>query len=159
MNKTIYIRDEDVSVWDRAKELAGDKLAPVIVQGLKKFIAEKEVEATAAKGFERLELKFNDSMAHYIPKKKAFVGRWLYAPDKPADFYTQEGDRAYRYAVALTAKGNVVIYSWEEDGESQWNNKFEVFPSLEAAAANNDTNNVARKAIRELGVPVEELDI
>ena len=83
MNKTIYIRDEDVQTWDRARELAGDKLAPVIVDGLKRFIKEKEAEAIVEKGFERIEVEFSDATAHHIPRKKAFYGRWVFPYSKP----------------------------------------------------------------------------
>jgi hypothetical protein len=163
MNKTIYIRDEDVPVWDRARELAGDKLAPVIVDGLKKFVAAKEAELAIAKGFERLEISFDDSTAHYIPRRKAFTGRWLFSPGKPHEVPTEDGERIFRYALALTAKGNVVIYSWEEDiREGCWyysDYRFRIFSSLEDAAADEDANSVARRAIKELGVSVEELDI
>jgi hypothetical protein len=159
MNKTIYIRDEDAQVWDRARELAGDKLSPVIVVGLKKFIAEKDAEEAETKGFERVEVRYNDGADHGIPKRKAFHGKWLFPQKQPYKLQDEDGSVVYYYALALTAKRNVVVLTWNEDLEGRSNPRFYVFPSLEAAAADTETNPVALAAIERLGVPVEELDI
>jgi hypothetical protein len=156
MNKTIYVRDEDVAVWDRARELAGDKLAPVIMAGLKRYVAEQEA---TAKAFERIEVSFNDAEEFNVPKKKAFYGRWIFPPDKPERFTDDEATTRYNYAVAVTAKGGAAILRWEDYPEGIGQYRFLVFPSLAAAAANSDINWPVRKAIEEIGVPVEELDI
>ena len=159
MNKTIYIRDEDVPIWERARELAGDKLSPAIVAGLKTFILEKEAEAAAAKGFERIQIKFNDATDHGIPKIKVFHGKWLFPPSKPVEVSDDEGENFYYDAIALTAKGAAVLYSWSADRGGQSFRTFTVYPSLEAAAADTRSNYAVLKAIEERGVPVEELDI
>src|SRR5665213_110800 len=52
VNKTIYVRDEDVPTWEKAKGLAGDKLSPIIASALKRYVAEEEWKQ---KGFERIE--------------------------------------------------------------------------------------------------------
>lgn len=159
MNKTLYIRDEDTPIWDRARELAGDKLSPIIVTGLKRFIAEKEAEEAESKGFGRIEVSYNDASDHGIPKRKAFTGKWIYTPDKPLQLTSEEGYVSHHYAVGQTAKGNFVFLSWDEDPEGRGNYYFRVFPSLEAAAADDNLNPAARQAIKKLGVAVEELDI
>ena len=159
MNKTLYIRDEDIEVWDRAREIAGDKLSPIIVAGLKRFIAEKEAEEAESKGFGRIEVSFNDAAEHNIPKRKAFNGCWICSPDQPFKLTSEEGDMTWYYAFAQTAKRNFAFLSWEADHEGRGNYRFKVFPSLEAAAADKDLNIAAREAIKRLGVVVEELNI
>ena len=37
-NKTIYVSDADIPIFDRAQELAGGNLSATIVQALKRFI-------------------------------------------------------------------------------------------------------------------------
>lgn len=38
MNKTLYIRDEDAEIWDRARKIApGGKLSPIIVEALRRY--------------------------------------------------------------------------------------------------------------------------
>ncbi len=159
VNKTIYIRDEDTAVWDRAKELAGEKLAPVIVDGLKKYVAQRETEEAQGRGFERIVLSYQDGDDNLIPKKKAFTGRWIIPTAKPFDLHNEEGSEVDRYAVAITAKNAAVIYYWTEDAEHFFGKHFRVFPSLKDAAANLDVKWAAIKAIETIGVPVDELDI
>ena len=159
MNRNIYIRDEDEAVWERARELSGARgVSTIVVQGLKRFIAEKEAKELQAKGFERIVVNFNDADAHHIPRIKAFYGRWISPPSNPEIASSENDDKHWRCAVALTAKGAAVFHLIEEEREdrAEW---FKVFPSLEAAAADSDVNWVARRAILKLGVPVEELDI
>lgn len=160
MNKTLYIRDEDAIVWERARELAGEKLSPVIVAALKRFIAQKEGEEALTKGFERIELSFRDADKHEIPVKKAFMGKWIIPPKEPyREYDLNNEDYSHNYALALTPKGNVVIYSWVQDTDFIGQYRFRVYPSLEAAAAEREVNGVATYAIENIGVPVEELDI
>jgi len=159
MNRTIYIRDEDVPVWDRAKELAGEKLAPVIVDGLKRFIVEKEAAEAEARGFERIEISFNDSDDHNIPRKKAFTGRWIFPLRKPVQAGGEDSDIVACCAVAVTPRGSAVLHRWTSGSEGCCNYKFFVFESLEQAARDEWVGWAARAAIREIGVPVEELDI
>lgn len=156
MNKTIYLRDEEESIWDRARELAGEKISPVIVGGLKRFIAEKEAEV---KNFERIELRFDDADDHNIPKAKAFYGRWILPPAKPFTITDEQEERADEYAVAITMKGGAVVYSWIESPESTWCYRFRTYSSLQTAAEDWQVNSAVTEAIRRLGVPVEELDI
>lgn len=160
MNKTIYVRDEDGWVWDKARELAGDKLSPVIVEALKSYIHEKETEAAKAKGFERIVLKYEDSEANYIPRAKAFHGRWII----PIEYPLKEAgirERGRRFAVAITPKNSVVIYSWHCYGDQYEKNEYwlRVYTSFEEAAKDNEANYAARTALERIGVPVEELDI
>jgi hypothetical protein len=160
MNKTIYLRDEEGPIWERARELAGDKLSPVIVAALKRFIAEMEAKEDEAKGFERIQVSYNDSDDHGIPKMKAFHGKWVFPPSKPYDDYDDSRDSCHKFAVAVTAKGAAVVHCWREDSEACcWEYKFAVYPSLVAAAADSHMGFAARRAIEKIGVPVEELDI
>jgi hypothetical protein len=156
MNKTIYIRDEDAGIWNRARELSNDKLSPVIVAALKRFVAEREAKA---KGFERIQVSYNDSDEHGIPKAKAFYGRWIFPPNEPLRLSEEFGDACNAYSVAVTAKGGAVVLYWGEDAEGRGDQTFRVYPSLENAATHNEVNYAVRRAIQEIGVPVEELDI
>jgi hypothetical protein len=156
MNKTIYIKDEDVAVWEKAKELAGEKLSPIIVDGLRRYVAENEAKV---KGFERIELSYSDLDSNGLTRRKAFYGRWIFPPSKPLDLWHDEQEDADRYIVAVTAKGSVVICSWTEGPDSITWKRFKSFSSFEAAAADTLVNYAARKALEMVGVPIEELDI
>ncbi len=161
MNKTIYIRDEDVPTWDRARDLAGNTISQVIVAGLERFIREKEAEAVAAKGYERIVVAYADADAEGTPRRKAFYGNWVFAPNKPLEIGSEDAIWLSCFALAMTAKGHVVVLSWSEERGTEkmsWR-QFRVFSSLEEAVMNKAANGVAREAIQKLGVPLEELDI
>ena len=159
MNKTVYLRDDEGPIWERARELASDKLSPVIVAGLKRFLAEKEAEEVEAKGFERIVLSFQDADDNLIPKKKAFMGKWIISPHKPYEQRTEDGAEVDSYAVAITPKNAAAFYYWTDDGEHFFGKRFRVFASLHDAAADTGVQWAALKAIGQIGVPVEELDI
>ena len=60
-------------------------------------------------GFERIVLEVDAGNNGPRPRK-AFMGRWLIPRD---DAYESGG---YKYAVAITAKGALVVYSFSDDG-------------------------------------------
>jgi hypothetical protein len=155
MNKTIYVRDEDEPIWDKARELAGDKLSPVIMDGLKRYVIQKEAET---KDFKRIEVRFEDADDNYIPKAKAFYGTWIIPPDNPFEETEEDGTKR-KFMVALTARGRAVFCSWTGGVGMKHNARFVVFGALHEAAADPWHNDVARRAIETLGLQVEELDI
>jgi hypothetical protein len=162
VNKTLYLPDDEAGTWEKARRLASDHLSPVILDALKEYIMTKEAEDAEAAGFKRIELEFEDNDDNHLPKRKAFRGKWIIAPENPSRTILNEM-MSSAYAVAVTAKGNVVVYSWKiyEDGtgEFQSDHRFLVFPSFEKAAENGEINYVIREAMRKRGIPVEELDI
>src|SRR5229473_2624320 len=46
--RTIYVRDEDVALWDRAEHFADGNLSGLLASALKEFVAKKEVEMRVA---------------------------------------------------------------------------------------------------------------
>ena len=42
--KTIYVKEEDLPIFERAEELGGDSLSGIIATSLKRFVAAKEAE-------------------------------------------------------------------------------------------------------------------
>jgi EXLDI family protein len=74
-NKTIYVADADLPLFDRAQELAGANLSSAIVHALRRFI---ELEEAKERGFEEITVIVNSEGAH---RRKRFLGqrlvRWL----------------------------------------------------------------------------------
>src|ERR1035438_325399 len=116
MNKTLYFKDEDGSVWEKARELAGEKLSPIIMEFLKRYVRTKE---GAAKGLQRIVLRYIDGVG--IPYASAFVGRWLIPPEAP--WKNARPNQKYGfdfYAVAVTAKNRIAVFAFDDapqDGE------------------------------------------
>ncbi len=74
-NKTIYVSDDDMRLFERAQELAGANLSSAIVQALKRFI---ELEEARQHGLEEIIVLVGTTGAH---KQKRFMGtrlaRWI----------------------------------------------------------------------------------
>ena len=159
MNKTVYLREDEVPIWEKARELSGDKLSPVIVAALKRFIAEHE---GANKAHSRIVVEFSDSSDFMLPKVKAFYGKWLVPPEEEFNLPLPKQDEwTDCAAVAETAKGSAVVFRWRliEGLTERWMERFSVYQNLEHAAQSPDVNYVVLEAIKRRGVPVEELDI
>ena len=167
MNKTIYLPDDEAETWEKARRLANDRLSPVILKALKEFIMTKEAEVSEAAGFERIELEFEDSDDNHLPKRKAFHGKWIFPPVAPLRRVPRllTDKNSNFYAIAVTAKGSVVIYTWLEPGDGPsllshpFGHRLLVFSSFEEAAEDPEVNYAVREAVRKRGIPVEELDI
>ncbi len=149
--RTLYVREEDAEVWEKARELAGESLSQLVTTFLRNFVAEKEA---AAGGFYRIVLRYRTG---YVPYAKAFHGRWLISPEKP---FRMENSQ-FKYALALTAKNNIATFSFtgspNAEGTYDWGN-LQVFESFEAARQKTPSPLIAT-AMEKLGVEVEELDI
>lgn len=79
-NKTIYVSDDDLVLFERAQELAGSNLSSAIVRALRRFI---ELEEAKQHGLDEITVIVNTQGAH---RYKRFLGqrlvRWLQpAPD------------------------------------------------------------------------------
>jgi hypothetical protein len=105
--KTIYIKDEDASTWEKAEKLLekGESLSSIISRSLHSFIEQREA---LQKGMERIEVIVGGGLDSKQPvKKQAFVGKWLV--DR---LYANENDTYY--SVALTQKNNIAVHAFDQ---------------------------------------------
>ena len=49
--RNVYVRAEDADIWERAEQLAGESLSQLIADQLRRYVAQREIEAS---GFERI---------------------------------------------------------------------------------------------------------
>jgi EXLDI family protein len=107
-NKTIYVADDDLPLFERAQELAGANLSAAVVRALRRYI---EVEEARQRGLDEITVIVNTEGAH---RRKRFLGqrlvRWLQAtPDgkgtEVLNVYLTAGNR---YALHTR-----VIADWE----------------------------------------------
>ncbi len=112
-------------------------------------------------GHQRIVVSYRDSADHGLPKRKAFIGKWIIPPDDPVHYQDESGQVESSYSVAITAKKNVVVHAWDTDSDrARFNEYFRVFNSFDQAAAADEMLNAAiTAAIERMGVEVEELDI
>jgi EXLDI family protein len=70
-NKTIYVSDDDMPLFERAQELSGDKLSSVIARALRRFV---EVEEARGRGLEEITVLVGKPGAL---RRKRFIGTRL----------------------------------------------------------------------------------
>ena len=107
-NKTLYVRDEDVPVWEKAEKLAAPEgVSPLVSKLLRQYVGGNEVDLN---GMQRLTVRVRENEAAPTALK-AFRGRWLWSPAQPIDVGPDE------YAVALTGRGQLALYGWNPNSE------------------------------------------
>jgi EXLDI family protein len=176
-NKTIYVADPDLPLFERAQEMAGGNLSAAIAQALRQFVDAHETRTAG-----EITLKVGRNGAYTF---KRFQGRHI----AKQTVTTHNSSRSITYNVYLTTKGNYAVYvrdfpSWaqwsgrrwrgrrgENDeeqwgwaGDDWWNEhvaRLEVYDSLEALKDNvpPDLYEVAAHANDGDGTGIEDLDI
>jgi hypothetical protein len=154
--RTLYVREEDQEVWDQAKEIIGDSLSTYITGHLKSVVAAKKLAHT---GDERIVVKYSRGD---FPHAKAFYGRWIIPPTSPFVCEHPEVGDDY-YAVAITAKKNVVVFNFWFGTYTENEfvpGRFEVFDSFERLTKSDwIPGGLVSEAMKRQGVEIEELDI
>ena len=113
-NKTIYVADADLPIFERAQELAGENLSATIVAALRRFIAAEESQAS---GYGEIVVKVGE---HGLFTQKQFSGRELAKLRLP-------DPRAPRTSVLVvyeTAKGRLALYTRTFDDWSAWGRRW-----------------------------------
>ena len=161
-NKTIYVADADLPVFEKAQQLAGDNLSATIAQALKRFVAMQEARES---GFQEVTVK----VGRVTQAAKRFTGRLL-AKGETAD---RSDLRHERYTVYETTKGKIAVYVksspnwnysggeeiWEHWGDERSENRLDVYDSVEELKGKipGELYSVVERALSD--DPVEYLDI
>ncbi len=142
-NRTIYVADADVQLFERAQTLAGGNLSAAIVEALRRFVEDREEKESI---FEEITVE----VGKITRMKKRFQGRLL----AKGRAFEQNDTRRLAYSVYQTPKGNLAVYirntpnwnywsnrknkkhHWSEDDWTHWNNedndfRLEVYATLE----------------------------
>ncbi len=109
-NKTIYVSDDDLSLFERAQELAGANLSSAIVRALRRFI---ELEEARQHGLDEITVLVGTANIH---KQKRFMGtrlaRWI---QKRAKGKGIEILNVYRTAGKRFALHTRTMPDWKEE--------------------------------------------
>lgn len=124
-NKTLYVRDEDSPIWEEAERLANGAVSPLVSKLLREFVVENRIDTET--GMERIVVEVHrDKYAD--ARKKAFTGRWLIDPEQAVG-----DDPRFKVAVALTAKGQLAVYEYDERDDLGNLEVYENFDAMKAA--------------------------
>jgi len=162
-NKTIYVSDADISIFDRAQELAGGNLSATIVQALKRFIDLNESIRS-----QPTEIVVKVGKNTYTQKR--FVGQLLArGVYTPADEARREVIDVYQ-----TVKGKFALYSrnvpdwgrnWKKVNwdEESWGERseftLEIFESIDELKNHIPGDLFYAVKLKSTGDGIETLDI
>jgi hypothetical protein len=154
-NKTIYIREADTELWEKAEVLAGGSVSALLTEALRRYVEEEEQRERT--GMESIEVELWGPEER--PYKATFVGRWLLFPD---EMETRTGEPGYDagayYGVALTRRGDIAVYTRHvNDGFAPSLNTYGSFEKAEEAEVPGDILAMAASEISD-GY-VQKLDI
>jgi EXLDI family protein len=113
-NKTIYVADADLPIFERAQELAGENLSATIVAALRRFVAAEESQVS---GYGEVIVKVGENG---LFTQKQFNGRELAKLRLPDP---QTGSMTV-LTVYETAKKRLALYTRTSTDWSAWGRKW-----------------------------------
>ena len=118
-NKTIYVREEDLPVFEEAEKLGGDSLSSIIAEALRRFVAVKRAEV---QGMQEYTLSVGVLRSQGADTRKVrFVGRMLSSAEVFTGQTSSRDDRGTDYKIYQTKAGKILIW-WQRwsryEGES-----------------------------------------
>lgn len=176
-NKTIYVADADLPLFERAQELAGGNLSAAITQALHHFVDAEIAKDTQEDEVGEITVKVGRNGAY---TQKRFRGHHI------AKQYvtTGNGSRQIYYHVFMTAKGNYAVHirdypnwtrwstrrwgrherandDWSAEDWTQNDSRLEVYDSLEALKDNVPAElfDVVSRTTEGNPTGIEDLDI
>ena len=115
-NRTIYVADADLPIFEKAQLLAGDNLSATIAQALRRFV---ETEEAKTSGYEEITVRVGKGRPYV---QKQFRGRLL----AKRRLSISGKARLLTLAVYETAHGRFALYSrtepswnWSQDSRSR----------------------------------------
>lgn len=144
---TLYVKDADAPLWERARQLAGDSLSSIVSRALAAYVEEQERRAAAQSALERgaatvtLEVEPDEGPS----RKVRFTGVLAY-----------EGEESIHQDAYVTTSGKVVIAHFIDDGQI---GSLTVFDSYKQFLSTNPSTVVGAAVAETIGEEwIEEID-
>jgi EXLDI family protein len=96
-NKTIYVSDSDLPIYQRAQELTGDNLSAAIANALRRYV---DVEEGREQGFDEIVVRVGPKPGRKVRFMGVLLGEW-----SSSGWSKYETIRVYR-----SQKGKYVVY-------------------------------------------------
>jgi EXLDI family protein len=95
-NKTIYVADSDLRLYQRAQELAGGNLSAAIAKALRRYV---DAQEGLEQGFDEVVVRVGVGTGHKVRFTAALVGEWVDTGDERVAHYRVYRGRRGRYVV------------------------------------------------------------
>ncbi len=111
-NKTIYVADGDLKLYQRAQELAGGNLSAAIAKALRRFV---DVEEAIGEGYDEVVVRVGLGAGRKVRFTALLVGDWLDSSDRRAAHYRVYRSRRGKYVLHVERQPDY----WTVDAEGK----------------------------------------
>ena len=154
-NKTIYVKDSDVELWNEAEQLAGESMSAFIADALRSHVAIARRRKELGDQMERITIDMSDKYGERT-WTAGFTGTWLVYPDDDSRTAEEGWDSGVAWGVALTQKNRIAVFTRHVNTDDS---QFEHYDSI-SDAAGKVPGDILSQAAGALGEDyVVELDI
>jgi EXLDI family protein len=120
-NKTIYVSDADLPVFQRAQELTGGNLSAAISKALRRLV---EIEEGRLQGYEEISVRVGAGPGKVQRFQGVLLADWNRATKDSIEHYRVYRTRSGRFAVHL-ARPKEAVWSAGKDGQlTGWRKHF-----------------------------------
>ena len=121
-NKTIYVKDEDLNLFEEAEKLGGESLSGVIAEALRRFVATKRAEQQGMKEC-NLTAGIIRAQGDNDIRTIRFVGRLLAEATVYSGQTSDRKDRGTDYKIYQTRAGKILVWwknwtKWERENDT-----------------------------------------
>ena len=111
-NKTIYVSDGDLSLFQRAQELAGGNLSAAIATALRRFV---DAEEARTAGYDQVTVRVGVGAGRKVRFSANLVGEWADTTKGRVEHYRVYRGRKGRYVLHVERSAEY----WMEDAEGK----------------------------------------
>ena len=97
-NKTIYVSDGDLPIYQRAQELAGDNLSAAISAALRKYV---DIEEGRREGFEEIIVRVGLGKGRKVRFTGILLGEWVATTPSRVDAYNVYRGRKGKFVLHI----------------------------------------------------------
>ena len=97
-NKTIYVSDGDLALYQRAQELAGDNLSAAIAAALRRYV---DIEQGRREGFDEIIIRVGSKPSRKVRFSGVLLGEWVNSSSSRYDVFRVYRSRTGKYVVHI----------------------------------------------------------
>ena len=95
-NKTIYVSDGDLPLYDRAQKLAGDNLSAAISAALRRYV---DVEEGRREGFDEITVRVGLGKGRKVRFTGVLIGEWVNTTQSRVETFRVYRSRTGKYVL------------------------------------------------------------
>ncbi len=97
-NKTIYVSDGDLALYQRAQELAGDNLSAAIAAALRRYV---DIEQGRREGFDEIIVRVGPKAGRKVRFSGVLLGEWVNSSSSRYEIFRVYRSRTGKFVVHI----------------------------------------------------------